>query len=74
MNNKNLMIGLGVLAVAGIAYYMYKKPKTTTDEKTSKFSNARGGCSPILCDQFCGGVGYGDCLGGACGCRKIGMS
>jgi len=28
--NKNLMIGLGVLAVAGIAYYMYKKPKATT--------------------------------------------
>ena len=23
------MIGLGVLAVAGIAYYMYKKPKAT---------------------------------------------
>ena len=27
--NKNLMIGLGVLAVAGIAYYMYMKPKAT---------------------------------------------
>ncbi len=35
--NKNLMIGLGVLAVAGIAYYMYNKPKS--EEK----SEARGG-------------------------------
>ena len=34
--NKNLMIGLGVLAVAGIAYYMYKKPKATgTGDKTA---------------------------------------
>ena len=32
------MIGLGVLAVAGIAYYMYKKPKatSTSTEPTSK--------------------------------------
>jgi len=37
--NKNLMIGLGVLAVAGIAYYMYKKPKATTETK----SGATGG-------------------------------
>ena len=35
--NKNLMIGLGVLAVAGIAYYMYNKPKAT-----EKKSEARG--------------------------------
>jgi hypothetical protein len=36
--NKNLMIGLGVLAVAGIAYYMYKKPKagSISTEPTSK--------------------------------------
>jgi len=42
MNNKNLMIGLGVLAVAGIAYYMYKKPKatTTTSSKTAEETKA----------------------------------
>ena len=41
--NKNLMIGLGVLAVAGIGLYMWKRRK---DEKKSssdeKKSNARG--------------------------------
>ena len=45
--NKNLMIGLGVLAVAGIAYYMYKKPKTGSNVGTKSAegetsSNARG--------------------------------
>ena len=43
--NKNLMIGLGVLAVAGIAYYMYKKPKATSNVSTKSgetSSNARG--------------------------------
>jgi hypothetical protein len=39
--NKNLMIGLGVLAVAGIAYYMYKKPKATTTTTETK-ANAIG--------------------------------
>jgi hypothetical protein len=59
--NKNLMIGLGVLAVAGIAYYMYKKPKATTgagaktadtgSETSSKFSNATA--VKCKCDAGC---------------------
>jgi len=39
------MIGLGVLAVAGIAYYMYKKPKATSNVSTKSgetSSNAIG--------------------------------
>jgi LPXTG-motif cell wall-anchored protein len=35
MNNKTMLIGLGVLAVAGIGYYMWKKKNETT-------SNAQG--------------------------------
>jgi hypothetical protein len=41
MKNKNLLIGLGVLAVAGIGYYMWKK-------KSEKTSSACG------CSGFCG--------------------
>ena len=41
MNKKAIFIGLGVLAVAGIGYYMWKKKNETT---TSKFSGACG-CS-----------------------------
>ena len=41
--NKNLMIGLGVLAVAGIAYYMYKKPKATSSTKSGETSSKATG-------------------------------
>jgi LPXTG-motif cell wall-anchored protein len=36
MNNKTMLIGLGVLAVAGIGYYMWKKKQE--EEKKSNFT------------------------------------
>jgi hypothetical protein len=67
--NKNLMIGLGVLAVAGIAYYMYKKPKTGSNvgtksaegETSSKFSNAKGMSDVGTADPLVSGrIKYGE--------------
>lgn len=41
--NKNLIIGLGVLAVAGIGLYILKRRKDgEKSEEKSKFSNAKG--------------------------------
>jgi hypothetical protein len=40
MENKKLYIGLGILAVAGIGYYMWKKNKT---EEKSNFTSCRQG-------------------------------
>jgi hypothetical protein len=43
MENKKLYIGLGVLAVAGIAVYLYRKNKAEeASEKKEKFSGASG--------------------------------
>jgi hypothetical protein len=42
MNKKTILIGLGVLAVAGIGYYMWKKKSETTSGAEEK-SNAKGG-------------------------------
>ena len=62
MKNKNLIIGLGVLAVAGIGYYMWKKKSETKSgacgcsgadgEDTNDYSNAQagGGKSRKVCD------------------------
>jgi hypothetical protein len=33
--NKKLMYGLGIIAVVGIAYYIYNKDKKTTTETTA---------------------------------------
>ena len=44
--NKNLMIGLGVLAVAGIGLYMWKKSKdesSSSDETKSGVVDSGGG-------------------------------
>jgi DNA topoisomerase IB len=46
--NKNLMIGLGVLAVAGIAYYMYKKPKATTSSNATGFEESEEVSNPLV--------------------------
>jgi hypothetical protein len=66
--NKNLMIGLGVLAVAGIAYYMYKKPKATTTTGEEPKAGATGKPkmgtvrnpipSPVSSVKPCGGATY----------------
>jgi hypothetical protein len=37
MNKKTMLIGLGVLAVAGIGYYMWKKKQGQGEEKKSNF-------------------------------------
>jgi hypothetical protein len=43
MQNKNLYIALGVLALAGIAVYLYKRDKKEdASEKKEKFSGASG--------------------------------
>jgi hypothetical protein len=41
MKNKNLLIGLGILAVAGIGYYMWKKKSETSSFDGEEYSNAR---------------------------------
>lgn len=48
MKNNNLYIGLGVLAVAGIGFYMWKKKQGEDSEETKAEtkSNARGVTSP----------------------------
>jgi hypothetical protein len=50
MNKKTMLIGLGVLAVAGIGYYMWKKKNETTsaaangeDESSNAVGVKRGG-------------------------------
>jgi hypothetical protein len=35
MENKKVIIGLGVLAIAGIGYYMWKKNKTENNSNVS---------------------------------------
>ena len=71
MKNKNLIIGLGVLAVAGIGYYMWKKKSETKSgacgcsgadgEDTNDYSNAQaGGTKTKFC---CSKVdGNGNCV------------
>ena len=52
--NKKVLIGLGVLAVAGIGVYMWKRRKDgETSEKKSKSSNARGVFSSVDCPYGC---------------------
>jgi LPXTG-motif cell wall-anchored protein len=50
MKNNNLYIGLGVLAVAGIGFYMWKKKQgeeySKEETKAETKSNARGVTSP----------------------------
>jgi hypothetical protein len=73
MNKKTILISLGVLAVAGIGYYMWKKKSETTSGEEEK-SNARGNkglkkcscqgfskmCSKsVLCIDCCAGSGGG---------------
>lgn len=45
MENKKLYIGLGVLAVAGIGYYMWKKNEEK--EVKSNFTSCRKGTCPF---------------------------
>jgi|JI10StandDraft_1071094.scaffolds.fasta_scaffold429775_2 hypothetical protein len=45
MENKKLYIGLGVLAVAGIGYYMCKKNKP--EEQKSNITSCRKGTCPF---------------------------
>ncbi len=44
MENKKLYIGLGVLAIAGIGYYMWKKNKP--EEQKSNITACRAGTCP----------------------------
>ena len=67
MNNKNLMIVGGVLAVVGIAYYMHTKKKKATSLKLASapltdgnMSNAVGGSCQ------CGKGVSGYCASGDC--------
>lgn len=73
--NKKVLIGLGVLGVAGIAYYMWKKkqdesstsknetktPETKTPETKPTFANARGGGLGSVCsdDSYICGITEG---------------
>jgi len=58
MNKKTILIGLGVLAVAGIGYYMWKKKNETTSGASGcgcgceEKSNAQAGGNK--CDCFNG--------------------
>jgi hypothetical protein len=55
MENRKLYIGLGVLAVAGIGYYMWKKNnEISTEEKSeSKTSEVQGGGEVQPCVTTC---------------------
>ena len=78
MNKKTMLIGLGVLAVAGIGYYMWKKKSETSADGEEK-SNARGargnkglkkcdctylGKGPKMCSKS---VACNDCCAGSGG-------
>ncbi len=45
--NKKLLIGLGVVAAAGVGYYLWKRKK---DSETETKSNAKGGAN-ITCPK-----------------------
>ena len=55
MENKKLYIGLGILAVAGIGYYMWKKHEEkeknsySSDDKKSNVTAATGGNKKCPC-------------------------
>ena len=55
--NKNLMIGLGVLAVAGIAFYMYKKPKATTSGASDKTADTGSTTTSTTTETKSGAIG-----------------
>jgi hypothetical protein len=74
-----------VITLIAIWYFFLRKKKTESgykltnalDSQKMKMVNstlASTGCSPFLCDQFCGCVGCGDCDGGGCGCSKVATS
>ncbi len=44
MENKKLYIGLGVLAFAGIGYYMWKKKQSIEEQKSNITSCRKGTC------------------------------
>jgi hypothetical protein len=51
MNKKTMLIGLGVLAVAGIGYYMWKKKNETTSDADGYSSVISGDkCSCTSCE------------------------
>jgi hypothetical protein len=63
MNKKTMLIGLGVLAVAGIGYYMWKKK----NETTSSAEGEEYSCA-VRCGNGCWyasscGLGHGKSLG-----------
>jgi len=64
MNKKTILIGLGVLAVAGIGYYMWNKNQSTT---TSKFSGACGCSGADGSDEDSSSITAG---GKACDCQQ----
>jgi len=67
MNNKNLMIVGGVLAVVGIAYYMHTKKKKATSLKLALAPLTDGimyNASGSKCQ--CGGGVSGYCASGDC--------
>ena len=68
MNKKTILIGLGVLAVAGIGYYMWKK-KSETKSGACGCSGADG--EEYSCATKCGnGCWYASssCRGKSLGC------
>lgn len=50
MNKKTILIGLGVLAVAGIGYYMWKKKsETTSGADSEEVSSSASGTKVCNC-------------------------
>ena len=41
MKNKNLLIGLGILAIAGFGYYMWSNKKSSAEEESESFTGVR---------------------------------
>lgn len=55
MDNKKLYIGLGVLAVAGIGFYLWKKNQEAPEEKSNFWKGGHG--EPRQKDDFSGAIG-----------------
>jgi LPXTG-motif cell wall-anchored protein len=66
MNKKTMLIGLGVLAVAGIGYYLWKKKSETTSGAEGEEYSCAVRCGNGCWYKNCG-LGHGKSLG--CGTK-----
>ena len=66
MENKKLYIGLGILAVAGIGYYMWKKHEdkeknsSSSDDKKSNVTADTSGNKKCKCEGVQSNDGFGN--------------